>query len=549
LIDRSEERAVSDTSLAGHDVTVPDMLRDAVARFGAREAIVDGETRLTYTELDELVRTAARGLIASGVEAGDRVCVWSPNTCHWVVAALAAQCVGAALVPLNTRFMGPEALDILQRTRSRVLFVPDRFLGRDPLARLLAVEGAETGLDGLELVVRIPLEGPAAGAAVHAETIGWDALLARAADVPAAVAEARAGAVSPDDVCDILFTSGTTGRPKGAMSSHRQTIAVAEAWARRGEVSARDRYLVISPFFHSFGYKAGFVVCLLRGAAIVPALTFDVDAILTAIERERLTIVPGPPTIFQTLLAHPQRDAHDLSSLRLAVTGSAPVPVALVERMREELAFEAVLTAYGLTEAVVATMCRREDAPETIAHTAGCVTADFELRIVDASGAVLTAGEPGEVQLRGPNVMLGYLDDAAATQRAIDPDGWLRTGDVGVVDERGYLTITDRLKDMFTVGGFNVYPAEVENVLAQLDDVVAGAVIGLPDERLGEIPAAYLVARPGHALSGDSVIAHCRERLANFKVPRTVAFVDELPRNAAGKVLKHELRAQAVAAR
>jgi len=545
------------TDRATHGWTIPGVVRDAARRFGDREALVDGDVRLTYTELEQLVETAARSLIASGVEAGDRVCVWSPNTYHWVVATVAAQSIGAVLVPLNTRYLGGEALDILARTRSRVLFAPDSFVGRDPIAVLRAAEGADGdgdgpvgGLPALELVVRIPLDGPIgdAAAADAAGEIGWDELLQRATDVPAETARARAEAVTPDDVSDILFTSGTTGRPKGAVTSHRQTLACGAAWAERGELSEADRYLIISPFFHTFGSKAGYLVCFMNGATAIPALTFDVDAALETIERERVTIVPGPPTIFQTLLAHPDRDARDLSSLRLAVTGSAMVPVALVERMRDELSFEAVLTAYGLTEAVVATMCRTDDTPETIANTAGCVTADFELRVVDAHGAEAAPGEDGEILLRGPNVMLGYLDDPEATARAIDGDGWFHTGDVGHVDERGYLTVTDRLKDMFTVGGFNVYPAEVENVLARLDAVVASAVIGIPDERLGEVPAAYLVTTPGHDLTEEGVIAYCRERLANFKVPRTVAFVDELPRNAAGKVLKTELRAQAVAA-
>jgi acyl-CoA synthetase (AMP-forming)/AMP-acid ligase II len=538
-------------SESSHGWTTPGLVRDAARRFGAREALIDGETRLTYAQLAERVDTVARGLIAVGVQPGDRVCVWAPNTHHWVVATLAAHSAGAALVPLNTRFLGDEALDVLARTRSRVLLAPDSFLGRDPVALLhrAAAEGVTGALPALETIVRIPLEGPLGGAEAPAPgastEIGWEELLERGARVPAEEAAARAAQVAPDDVCDILFTSGTTGQPKGAMSSHRQTIAVAAAWAERGEVGEEDRYLVISPFFHSFGYKAGFVVCFLHGAAVVPALTFDVDAALRTIERERISILPGPPTIFQTLLAHPRRGEHDLSSLRLAVTGSAMVPVALVERMRAELSFDAVLTAYGLTEAVVATMCRRDDEPETISRTAGCATAEFELRVVDAEGRALAAGEDGEVLLRGPNTMLGYLDDPEATARAIDADGWLHTGDVGHLDGRGYLTITDRLKDMFTVGGFNVYPAEVENVLARLDGVVAGAVVGVPDERLGEVGAAYLIMQPGHALSEQDVIAACRERLANFKVPRHVAFVQELPRNAAGKVLKHELRAQA----
>jgi acyl-CoA synthetase (AMP-forming)/AMP-acid ligase II len=338
--------------------------------------------------------------------------------------------------------------------------------------------------------------------------------------------DSRAAAVGPDDVSDILFTSGTTGRSKGAMSAHRQAIGVARAWAELGEVTAADRYLVINPFFHSFGYKAGILACLLTGATIVPQATFDVPLAAELVRTERITVLPGPPTIYHSLLDQP---ASSLATLRLAVTGAAIVPVPLIERMRTT--FDIVLTAYGLTEAVVATMCTPADDAETIAHTCGRPTAGFELRIADN----------GEVLLRGPNVMLGYLDDPAATAEAIDADGWLHTGDVGAVDEGGYLTITDRLKDMYISGGFNVYPAEVEQVIARLAGVVESAVVGVADDRLGEVGKAYVVRRdPG--VSTEDVLVHCKELLANYKVPRVVEFLDELPRNASGKVLKRELR-------
>jgi acyl-CoA synthetase (AMP-forming)/AMP-acid ligase II len=260
-----------------------------------------------------------------------------------------------------------------------------------------------------------------------------------------------------------------------------------------------------------------------------------VEQAMHLIAAERVTVLPGPPTIYQTMLDHPDRAKLDLSSLRCAVTGAATVPVALVERMQSELSFSTVLTAYGLTEAVVVTMCRPDDAPQTIARTSGRATADFEVRI----------GAAGEILLRGPNVMLGYLDDPAATAEAIDADGWLHTGDVGVLDEGGYLTITDRLKDMYICGGFNVYPAEVEQALARLDGVAESVVIGVPDDRLGEVGKAFVVRRPGHALDADTVTAFSRERLANYKVPRYVEFRDDLPRNPAGKPLKRVLREEA----
>jgi acyl-CoA synthetase (AMP-forming)/AMP-acid ligase II len=255
------------------------------------------------------------------------------------------------------------------------------------------------------------------------------------------------------------------------------------------------------------------------------------------VEAERITVLPGPPTIYQTILDHPGRAAADLSSLRLAVTGAAVVPVALVERMRRELTFDTVLTAYGLTEAVVATMCRPGDDPRTVARTSGRATAGFEVKV--AAGP---DGGTGEILLRGPNLMLGYLDDPDATRAAVDAGGWLHTGDVGRLDEAGNLTITDRLTDMYICGGFNVYPAEVEQVLARLDGVAEAAVIGVPDPRLGEVGRAYLVPRPGQAVDETAVLEFCRGRLANYKVPRQVRVRRDLPRNPSGKVLKRQLR-------
>jgi acyl-CoA synthetase (AMP-forming)/AMP-acid ligase II len=506
--------------------TIPEALTNAARAFGDAEAVVDGDVRLSWSELLDEVRAAARFYVARGVEPGDRVAIWAPNTHHWVIAALGVHYAGATLVPINTRYTGHEALDILQRTRAVALVATDPFLGVDRLEQLR--EAAEPdGLPALGTVVRIGFEVPFADATVGRDVVGELAI--RVTDEEA---DARAGAVRPDDVSDILFTSGTTGRSKGVLSAHRQVVDVARAWAECGEVDAADRYLVINPFFHSFGYKAGIAVGLLTGATIVPQAVYDVDEAMRTIAAERITVLPGAPTIFQMILDHPARGDYDLSSLRFAVTGAAVVPVALVERMQQELSFEIVLTAFGMTEAVVATMCRRDDPPEVVARTCGRAVAGFETRI----------GERGELLLRGPNVMLGYLDDAEATAAAIDADGWLHTGDIGTLDEAGYLTITDRLKDMYISGGFNVYPAEVEQALARLDGVADSAVIGFSDERLGEVGLALIVRKPDASLDVDEVLAYCRERLANYKVPRRVEFVDTLPRNLAGKLLKTVLR-------
>jgi acyl-CoA synthetase (AMP-forming)/AMP-acid ligase II len=529
--------------------TIPAAQAAAARDHGDAPALAEpGGPRLSWRELHEQATEVSRALIAAGIRPGDRVAVWSPNTHHWVLAALGALGAGGTLVPVSTRFTGHEALDVISRSGARVLFVAGRFLGTDRLAELRAaaretpsILNASTApsLARLELTVRVPVE-PALPAD---DAVEWAEFLAGAARVPAAEAAARAAAVQPDQISDILFTSGTTGQSKGAMSSHRQALGVAAAWADCGGLTSADRYLVINPFFHSFGYKAGILVCLLTGAVIVPQPVFDAGEAMRLIEAERITVLPGAPTLYQTILDHPDRDCRDLSSLRLAVTGAAIVPVALVERMRQELSFGTVLTAYGLTEAVVATMCRPGDDPETVARTSGRATAGFEIQVAGPDGQGRAwPGEPGEILLRGPNLMAGYLDDPVATKEAIDSGGWLHTGDIGHLDEAGYLTITDRLKDMYVCGGFNVYPAEVEQALARLDGVAESAVIGVPDDRLGEVGKAFVVTRPGYALDTLQVLVYCRQRLANYKVPRYVEFCSALPRNAAGKTLKRLLR-------
>jgi acyl-CoA synthetase (AMP-forming)/AMP-acid ligase II len=520
-------------------LTIPAAVDRAAIQFREQTAIAEPDgPRLSYADLQQRVRGIGGAFIERGIEPGDRVAIWSPNTHHWVLGALGALYAGATLVPVNTRFTGPEALDVIARSGARALLVADHFLGTDRLAALRAAAASEPGrLGRLSLVVRVPIgfSSPAAQTC-GPEPLTWDEFEHHGDGQAAAVIE-RAAAVAPDQVSDILFTSGTTGRSKGAMSAHRQSLAVARAWAECGEVTSSDRYLVLNPFFHSFGYKAGILVCLLTGAAIVPQLSYDPEQALRLIEAERITVLPGAPTIYQTILDHPARATVDLSSLRLAVTGAAVVPVALVERMQSELSFDTVLTAYGLTEAVVVTMCRPGDDPKIVATTSGRATAGFEISLARRgdSGA-------GEILLRGPNVMLGYLDDPAATGDAIDAGGWLHTGDVGTLDEGGNLTITDRLKDMYICGGFNVYPAEVEQALARLDGVAESAVIGIADQRLGEVGKAFIVTRPGYELTAGAVIGFCRERLANFKVPRQVEFRTELPRNPSGKPLKRLLR-------
>ncbi|MFJ5531707.1 FadD3 family acyl-CoA ligase [Streptomyces sp. NPDC093261] len=522
--------------------SIPGLVRSAARRYGDAEAVVESRNRISYAELGARVERAAAACIANGVALGDRVAIWAPNTLDWIVSALGAVSAGAVLVPLNTRFKGTEAAYVLERARAKLLFVTGTFLGTSYVASLRRAAGQGPGsgplprLPRLEQVVVLADDAPA-------DFRTWKDFLADGEGVGEAGVRRRASSVTGEAPSDIIFTSGTTGRPKGAVISHAQTLRAYEIWSDLAGLRRNDRYLIVNPFFHTFGYKAGVLACLMRGATMIPQPVFNVTTALANIAAERVSVLPGPPTLHQSLLDHPSRDAHDLSALRLVVTGAAVIPLRLVERLRGELGVETVLTAYGLSEASgLVTMCRRGDDPSLIATTSGRAIAGTEVRVANPEGEPLPPGVPGEILVRGFNVMRGYYEDASATSEVLTPDGWLRTGDVGVLDEAGNLRITDRIKDMFIVGGFNAYPAEIEQLLALHPDVADAAVIGIPDARLGEVGKAYVVRRPGALVTGDDLIAWSRREMANYKVPREVEFVAELPRNASGKVVKGELR-------
>jgi len=402
--------------------TVPAALVAAAERFGSKPAYAEGNRVLTFASLLQEVRRTAAGYAATGMAAGDRVCVWAPNSLDWVIAALAVTYAGGTLVTVNADCTGVQAADIVERTRA-TLVVADA----GPSGRRIAELTETADLSTVREVVDI----------AHLADLGADADEAT---------DEVARAVGPDDIADILFTSGTTGRPKGAMSAHRQTVGVARTWAQLGGLNSHDRYLAVNPFSHSLGYKAGILAGLLSGSTLHPFATFDVEAAMDLIERQRITVLPGPPAVYESLLSAPGRDHRDLASVRLAVTAATDVPVELVERMRaprpDGLGIKAVVTTFGMTEAVVATMCLPGDSAETVATTRGRPVPGMEARIdsPDDDGA-------GELLLRGEFVMRGYLDDPDGTAAAIDGDGWLHTGDVGVLDEDGNLRITDRLMD------------------------------------------------------------------------------------------------------
>jgi acyl-CoA synthetase (AMP-forming)/AMP-acid ligase II len=513
--------------------STPALLEATVARHGDATAVSDDGTAWTWAELAGQVEQFGAALVAVGIEPGDRVAIWAPNSARWIVAALGSLCAAAVLVPVNTRFKGAEAAEVVGRSGARALVTTTDFLGVDHLA-MLRSSGAELPALALSVVVA----GPVADGAV-----AWDDLMGRATDEARAEVRHRAAELGPEDPSDILFTSGTTGAPKGVRMTHGRTLQVATDWAAMTGLTEHDRYLMVNPYFHMFGLKAGILTCVASATAMHPVAAFDVDTVLARVDAEGITVLPGPPTLYQSILDHPGLGEHDLSSLRVAVTGAADIPVELIRRIRAELPFSMVTTGYGLSEAGTATATLADDDPTVVATTVGRPRPGFEVRLVDGDVDV-DPGEAGEVLLRGPSVMLGYLDDPEATDAALSADGWLRTGDLGRLDEGGNLRIVGRIKDMFIVGGFNAYPAEIENVLLRHPAVRQAAVIGIADERLGEVGMAFVVTASGDPGDAEAIRAWCRDEMANYKVPRVVEVVGELPINATGKVVKDELRAR-----
>lgn len=516
--------------------TIPAALCRAAHRWPEHEALIDSSMRLSFLEYRRLSLRMARGLIARRVRPGDRVAVWAPNSAEAALTAMAVASAGAILVPLNTRFTAHEAAELIRRAGAVAVLAFTDFLGRDYLT-LLRPSGV---MDGMKAIVALHGSAPALAGAVS-----LDELLAIGDAVDEAAVHACERALGPGDVSDIVFTSGTTGRPKGAMLAHRAGTRAYTEYGRSMGLRPGDRMLGLPPFFHCFGLKAVVLTSVLYGAAVVPMPVFDVHRAAELITRERITVLQGAPPIFRALLDDPGVDRSSLSSLRVAAPGAMGSSPELYRRLRDQLGIQHFAPGYGLTEATaIVTRCYWFDDFETVSATSGRVVPGVELRIVSRSGAQAPAGADGEILVRGYDVMRGYLDDPAATAQAIDGDGWLHTGDVGRLDEAGRLTITDRLKDMFLAGGFNAYPAEIEEALGQHEAIADVSVVGVPDDRLGEVGMAFVILRPGAAVTAEELTAWARERLANYKVPRYWRFVPDLPRNASGKVLKHVLREQ-----
>ena len=510
--------------------SVPAMVTGAAKEFGDVPAIRDDRVSMSYAQLAAAADRFGAALVESGVEQGDRVGIWCFNCAEWVVAVLGIFAAGGVLVPVNTRFKGSEAADQLSRGRTKVLVTVTDFLGTDYVALL-----ASAGTPLPDLTATVVVRGP-----VPEGALSWEDFVSRATPEGLDEVGRRSAALTADDPSDILFTSGTTGVPKGVVMTHGRTLTIATDWVAMTGLSAGDVYLQVNPYFHMFGLKAGILASVAAGATMLPEPVFDVDRVLSRVASERVTVLPGPPTLYQSILDHPARGDHDLSTLRVAVTGAADIPVELIRRVDAELPFSRVVTGYGLTEGGTACGTSDADDAEAVATTVGRPRPGFEVRIVDEGGREVAPGEAGEVLLRGGSIMLGYLDDPVETAKVLTAEGWLHTGDLGSLDEAGRLRIVGRVKDMFIVGGFNAYPAEIENALLRHPAIAQAAVIGVPDQRLGEVGMAFVVV--SEPVSGEDIIKWSREQMANYKVPRAVTIVDTLPLNATGKVMKDTLR-------
>jgi fatty-acyl-CoA synthase len=534
----------------GPALTLGQLLDRAAATVPDREAIVFKGERVSYRELQARADAFARGLVELGLGPGDHVLLWMPNRVEWNVANLGIAKIGAVTVTCNSRYKALEVEYALRQSDARALVMVDRF----PAARIdyLAIlrelcpeVDRPGGLPGerfpeLRRIIVLGAEIPAAAVAFEAvERAGRRAGGADLARIP----------IAPDDPAEMLYTSGTTGDPKGCLLSHRNMYYKCRVYTDLHGWTAADRYLVPVPYFHIFGSMGGIAANCLVGSTQVVMETFDPGEAMRLIEAERVTIFSGVPTMFITILGHPDFGRHDLRSLRTGSIGAAPVPPEIMRRIldREHGLGMDALVVYGLTEATGGTHWTRPgDSLERRVGTVGLPTPEIQDRVVDpATGRVLGPGEEGEVCIQGPTLMLEYYRKPDATQAKIR-DGWLHTGDMGVKDGDGYLRITGRLTDLIIVGGFNTYPAEIENVYLRHPGVLDVSIVGVPDPVMGEVVMAFVIPRPGSGLTADEVIVFGRERIANFKVPRYVELVDQFPMTGSGKVQKFRQQAFAV---
>jgi fatty-acyl-CoA synthase len=515
--------------------TIGENLRRTVERFAEREAIVVRSQgyRATYRQLWSSTTELARALLASGVQQGDRVGIWSPNRFEWVITQFATARIGAILVNINPAYKTSELQYALTQSGVSLLIHAKAFRAGDYVAMVDDVRGHCP-----DLRESIVIEN------------GWNALIERAAGASERELADRESRLQFDDPINIQYTSGTTGFPKGATLSHHNILNNGYLVGEMIKYTEQDRVCIPVPFYHCFGMVMGNLACSSHGACmVVPGEAFDPLATLEAVAAEHCTSLYGVPTMFIAQLAHPRFNEFDLSSLRTGIMAGSPCPVEVMKQVQSLMHMPEVTICYGMTEtSPVSTQSGWNDPLDRRVSTVGRVHPHVEVKIVDpGSGAIVPRGVPGELCTRGYSVMIGYWGNEEATRDAIDPAGWMHTGDLATADEEGYVNIVGRIKDMIIRGGENVYPREVEEYLYTHPGVLDVQVIGVPSEKYGEEVMAWVKRRPGTNVSDEELLAFCRGRIATFKVPRFWKFVDEFPTTVTGKVQKFKMRETAIA--
>jgi fatty-acyl-CoA synthase len=532
-VELSYAHGAVDTPLLGQ--TIGENFERTVARFPDADAVVSRHqgVSFTYAELNEGVDRLARALMAAGLEPGDRLGIWSPNCVEWLMLQFATAKAGVILVNINPAYRTSELEYALNQSGCRVLVAASSFKTSDYEAM---VEEVRDNLPALERTIFLG-------------TTGWDELLAQAGEVSDEDLRERADGLQFDDPINIQYTSGTTGFPKGATLSHHNILNNGFFIGEFCRYTEADRVCIPVPFYHCFGMVLGNLACTTHGACIVlPEAAFEPRSVLETVEAERCTSLYGVPTMFIAELDHPDFDRFDYSTLRTGIMAGSPCPVEVMRKVIERMHMDEVTICYGMTEtAPVSTQTTADDPLERRVSTVGRVHPHVEIKIVDPiDNKVVGRGEPGELLTRGYSVMLGYWNDPERTAVAIDRAGWMHTGDLATMDDKGYVNIVGRSKDMIIRGGENVYPREIEEFLYTHPDVADVAVIGVPDEKYGEEIMAWVQLREGADSSGDDLKDFCKGKIAHYKVPRYVKLVDEFPMTITGKVQKFKMRDQAI---
>ena len=530
----SYAHGTSETPLLG--TTIGASLDETVAAHPDREALVSRhqDLRYTYAELNDAVDIAARGFLARGVEAGDRIGIWSPNVAEWVIVQYATAKIGAILVNINPAYRTSELEYALAQSGCRTLVAAPSFKTSDYRA----------------MIDEVRPNVPTLGSTIFLGTPDWDDLLSDASAVSTRSLEERAASLDADDPINIQYTSGTTGFPKGATLTHHNILNNGFFVGELCRYTELDRVCIPVPFYHCFGMVLGNLACTTHGSAmVIPEAAFEPGAVLECVQAESVTSLYGVPTMFIAELDHPDFKSFDLSSLRTGIMAGSPCPVEVMKQVISEMHMSEVTICYGMTEtSPVSTQTRPDDSIDRRVSTVGSIHPHVEVKIVDPeTGRTVPHGASGELCTRGYSVMRGYWNDPERTAEAIDAGGWMHTGDLATMDADGYVNIVGRIKDMIIRGGENIYPREIEEFLYTHPDVSDVQVIGVPDARYGEEVMAWVKLRPEAAVSESDLVEYCRGRVATYKIPRYWKFVDEFPMTVTGKIQKFRMREVAVA--